>query len=364
MKKIMYPNYGESCVNLANSIRKHFGLKTYHETLEKLDKYLDNDYQNVIVFLYDGMGTNVYKNHLKNSFFDKHLIKSISSVGPATTTASTTSFQTGLYPSEHHWIGWNVYIKEENEVITLYRNCKKDTEEYYPYHVGNKYLPFKSIVEEINDKGKYTAYEFFPFGENAYESLDDMYEKVYELTKIPGKKYIYVYYDNPDMYLHMYGNNSSIVHDEIVKLNDKTKAFCEKVEDSLIVVTADHGHIDVDTIFLEDYPDILDTLERDISIEGRSVSFKVKRGRKKEFKALCNKYFKKDFHLFSQSEILKKQYFGPNYDDRLINEIGDFVLIATTNKYITSKRDNLVFKSAHAGVTKDEMEIPLIVIAK
>ena len=364
MKQIMYPDYKDSVLNVANSIRKHFDLKVYHETSKELDEFLDNDYENVILFLYDGMGTNVYKRELKNSFFDEHLIKSISSVGPSTTTASTTSFQTGLAPSEHHWLGWNVYIKEEKEIITLYRNVRKGDDNPYPYNVGMKYIPYKTIVEEINEKKKYQAYDFFPFGNNPYEDIPDVMNKVYELTKQKGKKYIYVYYENPDTFLHIYGSNNKIVQEEIRMLDNETKKLCDKITNSLVIVTADHGHIDVTINYLEDYKDILDTLKCDISIEGRWVSFMVKRGRKKEFKILFNKYFGNDFLLFTHNEIIKKELFGKGKDSRLESEIGDYVAIATSDKYISSKRDDIIFKSAHAGITKDEMEIPLIIIPK
>lgn len=49
------------------------------------------------------------------------------SVFPPTTTSATTSFLTGLTPSEHHWYGWDMYFQDSNETISLFLNKVKGT---------------------------------------------------------------------------------------------------------------------------------------------------------------------------------------------------------------------------------------------
>ena len=127
------------------------------------------------------MGSRILDRHLTNNeFFISNRLKEITTVFPATTTAATTSMRTGLNPKEHGYLGWNVYIKQIDETISLFLNTKKGTEEISQKFLKNKDKLFKakSIVEEINEQTNNHAIELFPFGDNPYNDLDDMLNKI------------------------------------------------------------------------------------------------------------------------------------------------------------------------------------------
>ena len=69
-------NYNECLTNLACSIRKYFGLEYHHKTIDYIDKILENKQpDNVIIILFDGMGSKILDRTLKNdSFFKKKSI--------------------------------------------------------------------------------------------------------------------------------------------------------------------------------------------------------------------------------------------------------------------------------------------------
>lgn len=95
--KIVYPDYNNSIVNIASSIEKYFDLDNKVPSLKFLDNILENEKpKNVVVILFDGMGSNLIKEKLKGKFLDKNMILTLSSTCPATTTAATTSIMTGL----------------------------------------------------------------------------------------------------------------------------------------------------------------------------------------------------------------------------------------------------------------------------
>ena len=121
MKKFIMPNYEDSIVNLACSIRKYFGLKNNNKTLEDVDKLLEERKpRNVVVILYDGMGANLIKRILPNSFLAKKTVRKISSVAPATTIASTTSMLTGMY------VFWEIKTSLRFNLRKLYMHyCRK-----------------------------------------------------------------------------------------------------------------------------------------------------------------------------------------------------------------------------------------------
>ena len=64
-------NYNECITNLACSIRKYFGLEYKHNTLEYVDRLLNEKKpKNVVVILFDGMGSRILKRALdKDAFF-------------------------------------------------------------------------------------------------------------------------------------------------------------------------------------------------------------------------------------------------------------------------------------------------------
>lgn len=351
-------------VNVANSIRKEFELETFHGTNKLIDDYLKDNYQNIIVILYDGMGKKILDDINNIDYFKDNLKEVITSVHPATTTASTTSMQTGLFPAEHNWLGWDTYIPELKRSVTLYRNTYKDTDISCDIPVGKTYMPYKTIVEEINEKGKYKAIELFPFGENPYMDIDDMFKKIIEYSSDKTKKYIYAYYTDPDALLHEFGNDSKEVIDCIKMLNDKSKEYIEKLKNSLVIITADHGHTDIEYYYLEDYSDVQDLLENETSLEPRFCSFHVKKDKFLEFINLYNKYFKNDFILKTKQELLDEKYLGEIENKRLKSTLGDFFFLAKSNKGIKDKRTCEVMKSSHAGITDREMEIPLIIVKR
>ncbi|MGM9882485.1 MAG: alkaline phosphatase family protein [Bacilli bacterium] len=368
MKELILPDYQNSIVNVACTIRKYFDLNYNHNTIEKIDKILEkNQPRNVVVILFDGMGSKLLKEKLPNdSFLSKHLNSEISSVVPSTTTASTTSMLSGLTPKEHGWLGWDLYFKEENKIVTMFTNTLKDTEiEAADYNVARKYFPYDTITDLINKEGKYYSKIIFPFGDDSYKDIDDMFIKIKNNLNKKDKNYIYAYYEDPDGIMHDTGTDSNDTLDCFKMINKKVEEFSSKLEDTLIIVVADHGHINCKEIILSDYKDIFDTLDGNTWIEGRMCAFKIKKGRKEEFKKLFNKYFKEDFILKTKEEVIKEQLFGDGIENKYFRgSLGDYFALAVSNKYFKYTKAGDYFKSAHAGFTIDEMKIPLIIIEK
>ena len=361
-------NYNECLTNLACSIRKYFELGIKHNTLSYIDEILEREKpKNVVVILFDGLGSRILDKTLdKNDFLIKNKLKDITTVFPATTTAATTSTRTGLNPIEHGWLGWNTYIAPIDKTITLFLNSEKDYLEVCDefLKIKNK-LVTKTIVNEINEVRKYSAKELFPFGNNKYENLDDALNIILEECKKEGKKYIYVYDDEPDHTMHEFGPDSKETKQLIIERNRKIEELCTKLTNTLVIVVADHGHITVENIYLNDYPDILNMLERTTSIEQRAVSFKIKEGFEDIFKEKFNEYFGEYFSLYEKEDVINSNLFGNGKPNKLFYDaIGDFIAIAEdSNKCLLTDGDYALV-SQHGGYTLDEIYIPLILVRK
>ena len=156
---IVKNNYNECITNLACSIRKYFNLEYRHNTLEYIDKLLEEKKpKNVVTILCDGMGSNIMDRMLEaNSFLIKHRLKPITTVFPATTVAATTSMMTGLNPVETAMLGWDMYYKDIDKTITTFFHSAKEDAEHKPLpearEYNDKHMIRKSIMEEINEKG-------------------------------------------------------------------------------------------------------------------------------------------------------------------------------------------------------------------
>lgn len=366
--KIVYPNYENCLTNVINSILKNFEIEPFHTTLKYLDDILENNiYKNVVLILNDGLGTNILKRNLdENDFLIQHLYKNITSVFPATTTASTTSVITGLNPVEHNWLGWDVYIKDIDKTVTLYLNKIKDTEELAAdYNVGHNFFPYTTVFQLINSAGKYKAYGVSPYEDVKYSfsEPDNMYNEIKKLCNMSGKKYIYTYYNEPDYLMHDLGVDNIDVKNNIKYINNNIEKLSKELKDTLIIVTADHGHINVEYEFLTNYPSIKELLVRDISIESRATNFFVKSDKFHEFETEFNKYLGKYFLLLTKQEIIEKKLFGTGkVNERFYSCIGDYMALGIGNKSIAYNVDEDPLKSNHAGITEDEVVVPLIII--
>lgn len=363
-------NYNECLTNLACSIRKYFGLEYKHNTLDYIDEILESKKpKNVVTILCDGMGSKIIDRVLdENSFLIKNRLKDITTVFPATTVAATTSMMTGLNPVESGMLGWDMYFKEIDKTITTFLNSEKGDFDYKPLQEAidykEKYMKTKSIMEEISEKTEYSGYTLFPFGDNAYNDLDDMFNIIEEKCNQEGKKYIYAYSTEPDSTMHELGTDCIEAKELILELNKRIENLSSKVEDTVIFVVADHGHKNIINIDLNDYPDIVQCLVRNTSLEPRAVNFFIKEEKKEEFVNLFDKYFSNDFELYTKEEIINSKLFGDGDENEIFRDsLGDYLAIAITDKallYIGSD----VLKSHHAGYTNDEIFVPLIVIDK
>lgn len=366
---IVKNNYNECITNLACSIRKYFDLDYKHNTLGYVDKLLEEKQpKNVVVMLFDGMGSRILDRTLeKNDFFMKNRQKEITTVFPATTTAATYSAMTGLNPVEHGYLGWYSYVKPINETIMLFLGINKDTQEVSDKYsdAREKYFVNKTITDEINEAGKYKSRILFPFGEDKYNDLDDMLDIIKKECNADGKKYIYAYDDEPDHTMHDFGADSDEVRKLIKIRNQKVEKLCNELDDTIIFVIADHGHIKVDNIFLNDYPDIINMLERTTSIEQRAVSFKIKDGMHQQFEKRFEELFGEFFNLYTKAEVIESKLFGDGNENLLFRSaLGDYIAIAeNSNKTLLTDGDENLF-SQHAGYTDDEIYIPLIIVDK
>ncbi|MCR4788675.1 MAG: alkaline phosphatase family protein [Lachnospiraceae bacterium] len=386
------PDYDNCLVNLSNSILKRFDVQTTAGTLPLADRYLEGEYKNVVLLILDALGSSIVEKHLeKNGFLRSHIAGSYDSVYPPTTVAATTSVLSGLYPDEHGWLGWDIYYPQIDKNVTVFTNTEqqKEKENAFPsatypdgrkkwgedsleevlpaaeYNVGFRYTPYKNIIEKINESGG-SAYAAMPFLPPYPQSVDAILNLIEKLCDEPGRKFIYSYWNEPDSTMHKTGTESPDTHRIILELEKKVEKTVSGLSDTLFLITADHGHMDSKNLCLLDYPEIMNCLVRMPSIEPRTLNLFVKEECRKNFPEIFNRYFGDPFILLTRDEVLSERLFGTGKDrDGLEDMIGDYVALAISDKSIFNTHlEAQEMPGGHAGLTKEEISIPLIVIGK
>ncbi|OJF76557.1 MAG: hypothetical protein BKP49_06165 [Treponema sp. CETP13] len=393
MTKAIFPDYTNSLVNVSNSIIKHYGLTPYHKTLPELDLVLKKNYRNVVFMFFDAMG--IYNLEMclpPNSFLRSHVYKQITSVYPPTTVAATTALYSGLEPCESGWLGWTQYFSEVDKNDTVFLNTDDDGNKISNYpdeskmSIAQKYCPFKPVVQQINEQCKncnnkldtrVEAHAVSPFGDVPYSNFDELFTTIETYCSKPGRHYLECYNNQPDFTMHEKGVDSKEVKLLIEKIDKSVEKMCKTINernpgDTVFIICADHGHINSEVSVITDYPEIMACLKRLPSLESRTPTFFVKDGMHKEFCELFKHEFGNDFILLTKQEVLDKHIFGNGGNEALLKKqftdkknyedfIGDYVAFATGNRTLFNSKKSIL-KGVHAGFTREEIMIPLIIV--
>ena len=377
-KDIVMPDYDSCILNTITSILKHYNVKTTHSSNKKLDDILKKDYRNVVLIILDGMGDYVLKNLSSDGYFYKNKLDTVTSVYPSTTTAALTSYYSGKSPYETAWIAWSQYFKEYGRYLDMFKQTDSYTEESYKskINVFESVINYETIFDQI-EKAGFNAYELVPSysikrskKSMRCDNLDELINGIDTLSKTNDKKFIFAYSDNPDNLLHKYGTESDYCKKFICTAEEKIAKMVANLEDTLVIISADHGHKNIEKVYtISDKSDLFDCLIMPPSLESRCVSFWVKEDKKDTFTNLFKKYFQDDFILLTKEEFLENKFLGAGVKHKKIDDfIGNYIALSISSSMI--RIENYFFegkqvkKSTHCGLTKEEMMVPVIVIEK
>ncbi|MGI6238326.1 MAG: alkaline phosphatase family protein [Christensenellales bacterium] len=377
---MMFPNYDRSILSTTASILNYYGSTSGYPTLPELDAHLADQPRHVALIIIDGAGVKPLEGALpETSYLRAHHKATVTSIFPSTTTAATTSYYNGLSAYEHGWLGWQLYFKEfATDVTTFMRTTFYTNKPVDGPQPAVHLMPYETIFDKIkkSDPGAVlrTIYAFDSYCEHGADerirvsSFAGVCDRIAEISKRDERGYTIAYWGEPDTAMHEHGVGSPEAIAQFELIDAQLKRLSERMEDTLLIVTADHGLINAKPVDIARMPEILDCLIMPPMIEGRAAAFYVKPHRKAAFERRFAEAFGDKFLLLSREDIYRTGIFGrgarhPKFDDF----IGDYVACATGDASIAfsvpaSERHTLV--GVHAGLTEDEMLVPVIMDRK
>lgn len=383
-KNIVLPDYNHCILGTITSILKYYNVETKHKSSKKIDEILEfKKYKNIIFLVLDGLGEHILNNISKDGFLKNNQIDCVTSVYPSTTTAALTTYYSGKSPYETGWIAWSQYFKEYGRAIDMLSHKESYMREPLKnpnLDVFKDVVHYESIYERIEEASlNVKAYEIQPdYAERRAKrsiranNIDELIMNIEDLCQKQDNNFIFAYSDNPDGLLHKYGTDSEEVKTFVKEAEEKIQKMCNNFDDdTILIISADHGHKNIEKSYtLLDYPEIQECLIMPASLESRVLTFWVKEDMKEIFVKRFNKIFEKEFWLMTKEEFLDKYHFL-GYGDKhykIDDFIGNFVALSVAGSMIRLEtfliEGKPIKKSTHCGLSKEEMEVPVIIYKK
>lgn len=378
---LVYPNYDKCILNVVSSVRQYYRTPVEYKTLPYLDKELEKRYKNIVMIILDGMGADVVTRTLpRDSFLRKNMSQKITTVYPSTTVSAMTSYYTGVSPNEHAWLGWSLFFKEFCRCIDVFKNCDSFTKQPMTQpNIGGFVMPYENIFKDIAVSKRMAVQPFtvmprgisFPETGNIHkqaDSFEDICSLVKKICATDQNTFTFAYWDDPDDVIHKFGVAAQETKNVMSVINDCIEELCDTLTDTLFIISADHGMIDIDEeVFINEIPELDRCLIMPPSMEGRAAAFFVKTDMSEEFCWQFNRLLGKDFKLMSAEEFLSKEILGSGRTHpKTADFIGDFIACGIGKKAIRYRTLNSRPKprqaAAHAGLTDEEMTVPLICV--
>lgn len=371
MKEFILPDFTHSNINVSATLAEFLGAPNGNATLPIIKQELAKNYKNVVFICFDGMGVHPLSVNLAETDFLRANVKDVlTSTFPSTTTCATTSLTTNRLPLEHGWFGWSVYFDKIKRNVNIFLDTDSWTNEKLDVSGNSPLAVFPYYFDQADESCEYQINTVFPvFVQVAHPERNvawnfDMatfFRHIKQICAKDGKQFVYAYNNEPDHSMHENGVDCPATREILTDISRRLKQLAQETPDTLFIVTADHGMIDVEGyVYLYQDEKLYDMLVTYPYVEPRAIAFRVKDGRKEEFEKYFTQKYGEDFILYKSEELVKQGLFGNTGDKAEL--LGDYIAIGTyTHKQAVISPSNMLFKGHHTSLT-EEMLVPLIMI--
>jgi len=367
------PRYDETCLGaVLPGAARVLGVDTGHPAARLPDA------QRVCVVIIDGLGRQLLEQEPGSAPFLTSLLpdgRTLTAGCPSTTATSMGSFGTGLPPGRHGLVGYEVMDPDRGELLNELRwHPDTDPIAWQPHPTVFEALVARGIrVTQIGNpefRGSGLTSAALRGAEFAgLTRLRDRVDLAAQLLREPGL--VYLYWADVDSVGHVHGWRSAqwrrtvrAVDRELARLAQNLPAGC------LLVITADHGMIDVphtDRLDLATRPGLWSRF-RVLGGEGRFAQVYCADGTPPgQAQELCWQladWIGERAWVGTRDAAIAQGWFGP-VEDRVRPRLGD-VIVAGREPFTlvdsrTARLQVLALIGQHGSLTADEQLVPLLV---
>ena len=328
----------------------------------------------VAVLLVDGLGADLIRAHADLA---PTLAAMSSPVGdleapcPSTTPVSLTSFGTGLPPGSHGVLGFVTAVPGEERLLN-HTQWKDDPD-------PDAWQARPTVFEQADDAGlAVTAVGPYAFAHSgltraAYRGADyapsvspgDLAAVTVRALAAMPRALVYAYVPELDLTGHVRGVDSPSWRGQLAIVDRVVEQMVDALpDDAVLLVTADHGMLDVPTetrLDVDEEPDLLDGV-RLLAGEPRARYVHALPGAGTDLLARWRSVLGDRAWVVGREEAIASGIFGP-VDDAVAERIGDVVALARGSWAMTASTHEpgpSRLAAYHGSLTATELAVPLL----
>ncbi|HEU5271304.1 MAG TPA: nucleotide pyrophosphatase/phosphodiesterase family protein [Jatrophihabitans sp.] len=336
----------------------------------------------IVVLLVDGLGWRLLRRYAEYAPFLAGLAGRPLTAGfPTTTATSLASLGTGRPPGEHGLTGYTSLIDELGQPINWLRwqvapsggNLldRLDPEQLQPIPTalerGERAGVTVSVVSSYGFQGSGLTRAVLRGGSyRPVFTTADTATTVAAAARSGRPSLIYCYYSELDLIGHGRGCHSEAWRLQLALIDRAAQLLAERLpDDALLLVTADHGMVDVPDAAKVDYdaePELSDGVEA-IAGEARVRYLHVAPGRLSEVRQRWQDRLAGSFVVLGRDEAIERGWYGPAVGPVARQRIGDLVVLATGPGAVVRRRAEQRLSTMigqHGALTEDELLVPLL----
>ena len=368
---------------------------------------LPTNYDKVILLFVDGFGWRFFQQFAETypflkTFLRHGVVSQMTSQFPSTTAAHVTCLHTGLPVGQSGVYEWNYYEPLVDEIITpllfTYAGVKKRdslrqsgiaAEAFFPPRTLYQKLKTQGVTSYVFQHESYTPSTFSDcvFKEatvRSFKRLPEALSNLVELATTPtlSKTYYLLYFDKIDAVCHTYGPQSGQFKeavDSFLRVMEELlyKQLSGKAGQTLLILTADHGQVEVDprrTFYLNKMNMHIEQFLQRNQVgkllvpagSARDMFLHVKEEYIDEVVVLLQQRLATIAEVYYTEQLIGQGFFGSSEPSReFLARVGNVVILPYQHEtvwwYEEGKFD-MHFKGHHGGLTPEEMEIPLLLL--
>jgi hypothetical protein len=288
------------------------------------------------------------------------------SVTPTTTATALTSIATGLTPGEHGVVGYRVAVDHQVLNVLRWTTPQGDARKRIDPHRFQPSAAFCSQRPAIVTKAEFATSGFSGahLADVRFRGYRTPSTLVVEVARAlrAGEPFTYAYYDGIDKVAHEYGLGEH--YEAELRSADRLVAdlLAELPRDAALIVTADHGQVDVGDRLVELHPDVA-ALVSFQSGEGRFRWLHARPGREAALAEAAAACHRDTAWVRSAAETIADGWWGPEVGESTRQRLGDVALVAREPVSFVDAADTGPFEliGRHGSLTAAEMYVPLLV---